>query len=488
MRPHMLQPIQLKDVSVRHAKEITELRDFLVKADCAVETVEIIGEIAARLPRDRAFHRDLTSHVWVVIDRYNRQISYSDLLGMVAIAAAGTSFAAAANEDDAHDLLRFLMEARHALDMVKDDGDTAPVHRTAEPAANLSIGSFQSADNDGQEAFVGPVQLLQRDLNPLKVPQEVGGRRRRVQWVVATVCVIVALSIGLWPKPRSAANVGNTPASVTSTATGNVPSTSVTERRVSPPAVRPSKAVTTRVLHSPSTLKNSRVISFSPTAQTSRQTRTVASSVPPRAAEIPLQAIATAPPHAPRAAGIASTAVVGLPAATLSERLEATSIPLEPSEQGSDSSAARTSSPILLRRRPPASSSAVSEDGANLVSEVRPADLPAILGSSRTGSADATRGGIVRLTSLGIMAANIMYSPVPTYPAAAAASHVQGEVKVSAEVDRDGKVASVRVISGPPLLRDAALDAAQRWRYRPYISSGKPTPMNAVAIMDFQLP
>jgi len=86
------------------------------------------------------------------------------------------------------------------------------------------------------------------------------------------------------------------------------------------------------------------------------------------------------------------------------------------------------------------------------------------------------------------MAANIMYSPVPTYPAAAAASHVQGEVKVSAEVDRDGNVASVRVISGPPLLRDAALDAAQRWRYRPYMSSGKATPMVAVAIMDFQLP
>jgi len=80
-----------------------------------------------------------------------------------------------------------------------------------------------------------------------------------------------------------------------------------------------------------------------------------------------------------------------------------------------------------------------------------------------------------------------MYSPLPTYPAAASASHVQGEVKVRAEVDRDGNVASVRVISGPPLLRDAALDAVQRWRYRPYILSGEPTPMDAVAIMDFQL-
>ena len=58
----------------------------------------------------------------------------------------------------------------------------------------------------------------------------------------------------------------------------------------------------------------------------------------------------------------------------------------------------------------------------------------------------------------------------------------------SADVDRDGKVASVRVISGPPLLRDAALDAVQRWRYRPYLSSGGPIPMAAIEIMDFQLP
>ena len=84
------------------------------------------------------------------------------------------------------------------------------------------------------------------------------------------------------------------------------------------------------------------------------------------------------------------------------------------------------------------------------------------------------------------MASNLVYSPLPAYPAAASASHVQGEVKLSADVDRDGKVASVRVISGPPLLRAAALDAVQRWRYRP--SSGGPVTMAAIEVLDFQLP
>jgi TonB family protein len=86
------------------------------------------------------------------------------------------------------------------------------------------------------------------------------------------------------------------------------------------------------------------------------------------------------------------------------------------------------------------------------------------------------------------MASNLVYSPMPAYPAAASASHVTGEVKVSANVDRDGKVASVRVISGPPMLRDAALDAVQRWRYRPYLSGDGPVPMSAIEVLDFQLP
>ena len=71
---------------------------------------------------------------------------------------------------------------------------------------------------------------------------------------------------------------------------------------------------------------------------------------------------------------------------------------------------------------------------------------------------------------------------------AASAANVQGEVKVEAEVDRDGHVASARVVSGPPMLRDAAVDAVQHWRYRPFLAAGKPTSMNATAIVDFQLP
>lgn len=86
------------------------------------------------------------------------------------------------------------------------------------------------------------------------------------------------------------------------------------------------------------------------------------------------------------------------------------------------------------------------------------------------------------------MAANVMFSPAPVYPPAASAAHVQGEVRVRAVVGRDGDVIDARVVSGPPLLRDAALEAVERWRYRPYMQYGKPVAVATTAILDFQIP
>jgi TonB family protein len=117
---------------------------------------------------------------------------------------------------------------------------------------------------------------------------------------------------------------------------------------------------------------------------------------------------------------------------------------------------------------------------------VQPIDLGDNAGP--TYGTSTTRAATVRPTSLGIMAANVTYSPAPSYPPAASAAHVQGEVKLEAEVGPDGNVTSARVISGPPLLREAAANALEHWHYRPYIADGKPIAMSALVVMDFQLP
>jgi TonB family protein len=511
VRVSMLQPLQLTDVSIRYPEEIVELRDFLIKAGCAVRTGQALGQTASRLLRDRAFHRDLTSHVWVLIDKYDR-ISYSDLLGVLAIAAAGSSFAATADEGDAHCLLRFLMEARHSLETLSDNKKRAPARETTDVIANPSTGPFQPTRGNGQEVSVEPLQPGERDLLSPEGSQNSASGRRRLPWVVAAGCVLVALLIGLWLKHRPAEYAGKNPASVTPAAAGNVLSTPVTKGSVTPSALRPDERVANGGVSSPIPRRKSRVMPFSLAAQSPRQTPVAAGYIPspaPNAPPVtatathgpvpagvlpapaptarPSDSLTTLPP-AIRAAGTASPAQVGPSAAIYSAPSDAPSIPQDSAQQGGDNISRASKAPILLRRHPPASSSAVSEDGTNLASEDSPPAVSAALETSPNGSAAATDGGTVRVTSLGAMASNLLYSPVPAYPAAAFASHVQGEVKLSADVDRDGNVASVRVISGPPLLRHAALDAVQRWRYRPYRSSGGPIPMAAIEIMDFQLP
>jgi len=61
----------------------------------------------------------------------------------------------------------------------------------------------------------------------------------------------------------------------------------------------------------------------------------------------------------------------------------------------------------------------------------------------------------------------------PQYPPAARAARVQGAVVMHAIIGTDGSIQQLRVISGNPLLVNAAMDAVKKWRYRPYVLDGK---------------
>ena len=137
--------------------------------------------------------------------------------------------------------------------------------------------------------------------------------------------------------------------------------------------------------------------------------------------------------------------------------------------------------PRLWRRHPEGAATPDSQENTLLAANLPPSKP----GAYNVPGASA---GTVRPVSLGTMAANIVYSPAPAYPQAAAAARVQGQVTIQAEVDRDGSVASARVVSGPPLLRDAALDAVLRWRYHPRTVAGKPVTAAATAMLEFELP
>ncbi len=76
--------------------------------------------------------------------------------------------------------------------------------------------------------------------------------------------------------------------------------------------------------------------------------------------------------------------------------------------------------------------------------------------------------------SAGVIAGNGLSGMTPQYPAIAKAARIQGTVVLGAEISTAGTVKSLNVISGPPMLQKSALKAVKTYRYKPYLSRGKP--------------
>lgn len=75
----------------------------------------------------------------------------------------------------------------------------------------------------------------------------------------------------------------------------------------------------------------------------------------------------------------------------------------------------------------------------------------------------------------------------PIYPPIARATHIQGEVLLSAVINKNGEIVGVQVLRGSPLLTQAAVAAVEQWRYRPYILNGDPIEVRTEITVHFQL-
>jgi protein TonB len=90
--------------------------------------------------------------------------------------------------------------------------------------------------------------------------------------------------------------------------------------------------------------------------------------------------------------------------------------------------------------------------------------------------------------SRGVMNGLLLQTVLPVYPPIARATHTAGTVVLQATISRSGTIENLRVVSGPALLQQAALDAVRQWRYRPYLLNGEPieveTTVNVVFTMN----
>lgn len=87
--------------------------------------------------------------------------------------------------------------------------------------------------------------------------------------------------------------------------------------------------------------------------------------------------------------------------------------------------------------------------------------------------------------SLGVINGKASRLVQPAYPAAAKAVRASGSVNVSVSIDVSGNVVSASAVSGHPLLRQAAEQAARASKFTPTILSGQAVPVTGIIVYNF---
>jgi periplasmic protein TonB len=86
-----------------------------------------------------------------------------------------------------------------------------------------------------------------------------------------------------------------------------------------------------------------------------------------------------------------------------------------------------------------------------------------------------------------VQAAKLVNRVQPQYPPLARQTRISGTVRLHAIISKDGSVQQLEVVSGHPLLVQAALDAVRQWRYQPTTLNGEPVEVDTTIDVIFSL-
>jgi len=103
------------------------------------------------------------------------------------------------------------------------------------------------------------------------------------------------------------------------------------------------------------------------------------------------------------------------------------------------------------------------------------------------GDGVAGPANAARTVSGGVLNGKASSLPAPAYPAAAMAVKAEGTVSVQVSIDEEGSVISAAAVSGHPLLRAAAVEAAREAKFAPTQLEGKPVRVSGVLTYNFVL-
>jgi len=86
-----------------------------------------------------------------------------------------------------------------------------------------------------------------------------------------------------------------------------------------------------------------------------------------------------------------------------------------------------------------------------------------------------------------VQQANLVFQVRPVYPELAIRTRVQGSVVLEAVITKEGTIGSLKLLSGHPLLVQAAMAAVDQWRYRPTLLNGEPVEVVTAITVNFVL-
>lgn len=86
-----------------------------------------------------------------------------------------------------------------------------------------------------------------------------------------------------------------------------------------------------------------------------------------------------------------------------------------------------------------------------------------------------------------VQAINLINKVTPVYPPLAKQARVQGTVRFTAFIGKDGHIENLELVSGHPLLVGVAQDAVKQWVYRPTLLNGNPVEVVTQIDVNFTL-
>lgn len=86
-----------------------------------------------------------------------------------------------------------------------------------------------------------------------------------------------------------------------------------------------------------------------------------------------------------------------------------------------------------------------------------------------------------------VQQANLIQKIQPIYPLQAKQDHVQGKVRFTVLIGKDGHIQNLTLVSGEPVLADAAKDAVAQWVYKPTLLNGQPVEVLTQVDVNFTL-